>query len=66
MLSNRWYDRLFWGLIDMAITNSYIIYSHFHPGIEHAEFFQMLAEELFFVGKGMQLPPRRRSSRGVL
>ena len=63
MLSNRWYDRLFWGLIDLAITNSFIIYCHFHPGIEHAEFFQMLAEEVFFVGKGMQLPARRWCSR---
>ena len=62
MLSNRWYDRLFWGLIDMAITNSFIIYSHMHPGIEHSEFFQMLAQELFYIGKGMELPPLRRSA----
>ena len=62
MLSNRWYDRLFWGLIDMAITNSFIIYSHFHPDTTHAQFFEMLAEELFFIAKDQPYTTRPRRS----
>ena len=62
MLSNRWYDRLFWGLIDMAITNSFIIYSHFHPDTTHAQFFEMLAEELFLIAKDQPYTTRPRRS----
>jgi hypothetical protein len=51
MISKNWSHRLFWSLMDMAATNSYIIYRHFHPQTTHSEFFQQLAEEMLNFGR---------------
>ena len=64
LVSKRWDWRLFWGLMDIAITNSFILYSFFHKNTTHSQFFFELAFEWFKVAKngGRELPQKRRLS----
>jgi hypothetical protein len=58
-IAKNWSMRLFWSLLDMAHTNAFIIYRRFHPKVSHAAFFRMLAREMFYFAKGLQVPEKR-------
>ena len=64
LVSKRWDWRLFWGLMDVAITNAFVLYTFFHKTTTHSQFFFELAFEWFKVAKngGRELPQKRRLS----
>ena len=39
---HSWSKKLTFGMIDQAVTNSFIIYRHHHPKVTHREFVVML------------------------
>ena len=43
LVSKRWDWRLFWGLMDIAITNAFVLYTFFHKTTTHSQFFFELA-----------------------
>jgi hypothetical protein len=45
-ITGRWNLKLYLGLFDIVLVNSYLIYKHFHPDIEHFEFLHLLAVQL--------------------
>jgi len=64
LVSKRWDWRLFWGLMDIAITNAFILYSFFHPRITHSQFFFDVANDFFlYAKKGGRVGSKRRLSR---
>ena len=64
LVSKRWDWRLFWGLMDIAITNAFILYLFYHPRITHSDFFFDLANDFFlYAKKGGRVGSKRRLSR---
>ena len=51
LLSKRWDWRLFWGIMDIAITNAFILYLFFHPTMTHQQFFREVATDFFLCAK---------------
>ena len=51
LISKRWDWRLFWGIMDIAITNAFILYLFFHPTTTHQDFFKSVANEFFIIAK---------------
>ena len=51
LFSKRWDWRLFWGIMDIAITNAFILYLFFHPSTTHQDFFRSVANEFFIIAK---------------
>ena len=51
LISRRWDWRLFWGIMDIALTNAFILYLFFHPSVTHQEFFREVATQFFWCAK---------------
>ena len=56
IISKNWNHRLTFGLLDMSLVNSYIIYREHHPNITHRAFMKQLVEELYCLAKGVCMP----------
>ena len=50
LVSKRWDWSLFWGLMGIAITNAFVLYTFFHKTTAHSHFFFELAFEWFKSG----------------
>ena len=48
LFSKRWELRLFWGLMDFALSNAFILFRFFHGTTNHSKWFQNLCNGLFF------------------
>jgi hypothetical protein len=47
LFSHSWRWRLFWGLIDTALVNTFVLFRLREPKLTHAVFFKTLCEQLF-------------------
>lgn len=56
--SKKWWQRLFWGLLDITFVNSYVIYCQLHEKVTVLEFRRMVATGLIT----MQNPKQKRRS----
>ena len=59
IFSNNWSKKALFGLLDMSIVNSHIIYKHYHKKVGLREFVMQLHAELLAIGMGRPLPPPR-------
>ena len=59
IICKKWPLKLDLGLLDMAATNTYIIYKQHHPRCTHREFMRMFVHEMFQLACGLPLtdPP---------
>jgi hypothetical protein len=48
LFSKRWELRLFWGLMDFALANAFILYRFFHVSSNHSKWFQNLCNGMFY------------------
>ena len=48
LISKRWELRLFWGLMDFALSNAFFLYRFFHVSTNHSKWFQNFCHGMFF------------------
>jgi len=61
MVSNTWWIKVMWGLFDMALTNAWIIYRHYHKGVHRIQFALMLHKS--FLEEWYNLPGNEQVQR---
>jgi hypothetical protein len=59
LYSDSWRWRLFWGLVDIALTNSFAICRMRNPKLQHSHFYRQLCIELFHKATKTPMPSER-------
>jgi hypothetical protein len=62
IVSRKWWHRLFWGLLDSAVSNAHILFRVAHPDVSRFDFYVTLQEQL--VANTMDIVLSRSMSRG--
>ena len=60
IFSKNWSKKAMFGMFDMAMTNSHIVYKFYHPSVTHRQFVMQLHAEIMALGLGRPLPPPRK------
>lgn len=63
--SVKWWQRLFWGILDIAFINSYVVYKSQHGQLPLLEFRQNVVRGLLMLAKAIK-PKRGRPSAVVV
>ena len=50
MKCRKWWKKLFLGLFDITLANSFVLYRHFHKGADHVNFVRELAMSMIEYG----------------
>ena len=59
IFSNNWNKKALFGMYDMSICNSHVIYKHYHPKVGLRKFVYQLHAEIHAIAMGKPLPPPR-------
>ena len=60
IFSKNWSKKAMFGMFDMAMANSHIVYKFYHPSVTHRQFVMQLHAEIMALGLGRPLPPPRK------
>jgi hypothetical protein len=64
MVSRKWWHKLFWGLLDSAVSNAYILFRIEHPEVSRFDFYVILQDQLVTNTMDMAVLARSTSTKG--